>query len=1501
MTLTLRRIAAASVDVAVTAEATTTIGQLARALSERDPAHSSGFAHPTLVLDGMALSPERTVLESRLQSGAAVSLTDSPSANGEPHPAAVAQLLIISGPCAPADPIPLPRGVCSIGRDLEQTVQLHDPLVSRYHAELRVGESVEIVDLGSANGVEIAGQRVERAFLRSEDLVVLGDTVIRVVHGGAAVPDAEGNGELFNRSPRLQSALAAVELTAPEPPSPPAPVPMNWTPLLAPLLLGPALYVITNRLVTLLFLALSPVLLVASLYERRLSARRAHRAATDRYRVALDTFKQQVADAQQREVDIRRAQHPATREWMDAARTRSSLLWSLRPDRPGFLEISLGLGSAASASEVVLPQRRAGDDEVWQELLDLRERASTVPQVPIVAKLSEVGAVGVAGPREPALKAMRSLVAQLTCGHSPAEAVMAAAVPFSAVEDWAWLKWLPHISPQQSPLAVDHLAAGETAVGRLLAAVEELIETRNSTARECTTLLPAVLMVVEDEAPVDRSRLVALSEAGPRAGVHLLWTGRNTERLPAACRAFLEFHGAEPPSVGLVLRGERVRAVMVDTLESDAAERVSRSMAPLVDAAARVQDESDLPATTALLPLLNPELASGAHRMLEYWRTAKSAGTPVGLSQRSTPRSKADLRATVGSSPEGPFTLDLRQHGPHALVGGTTGAGKSEFLQTWVVSLASAHSPERVNFLFVDYKGEAAFGECLQLPHAVGLVSDLNPHLVHRALTSLRAELHHRERILREHKAKDLLELERRGVVDAPPSLVIVVDEFAALIKDVPDFVDGVVDVAQRGRSLGLHLILATQRPAGVIRDNLRANTNLRIALRMADTEDSTDVIGIPDAAAVDPGIPGRAIAKFGPGRLIPFQSAYVGGQAADAPLPPPITIVERPFGAGQEWPPAHTEVEAVPSHGEAPKEAEQSHRTDLALLVATIQKAHHAAGTPLPRKPWLEPLAATYDLQLLSHAENPYGLDQVPLLESDSELVFGLADDPANQRRRVASFLPDRDGAMAVFGTGGSGKSTFLRTLAIAAARTSDGGPCHVYGLDFGAQGLRMLDPQPYGPSEAPATDPRAHLPAKMPHIGSIVAGDDEERVTRMLRMMRDMIDERAPRYAKASASTIAEYRTLASQPHEPRVLLLLDGLASFRTTYETGPQARWFDVFQSIVADGRSVGIHVIMSADRSTALPAGLGSLVQRRLALRIADDGYEATLLHVPRGAFTAETAAGRGFLDGMEVQVAVHGGSQATTYQAKAARTLAEQLVANPRRGAPLPTAVGRLPEHITLSQLPVDVHGLPTLGLEDTSLAPIGFNPKGTLLVVGPAGSGRSTLLSTLTASFRRHYVHCNAYYFGAGQSALLAQFPWTQSTHSVDEAGPLAKEVADRIHRSGEPASMIVVENLPEFLNSPADSALQQLVRAARKSSALLVADGDTTAFVSSFPLIQLIKGERHGIALQPEQTDGDSTFRTSFPRVTRAAFPPGRGFYVRQGRVVRIQCALPEEEGGL
>ena len=1444
--LTLARPAEApDSDVLVTLDTTVTVGALAAALAERDPqAQGRSAADVTLRVDGAdghVLPGDATVADAGLRSGHSVTIVPASGGRPEVREGGAATLVVLAGPDE-GKQFELQSGTSQIGRARGNDVRLTDPQVSKSHARINITEVAEIVDLGSSNGTLIGGDPVPRAVLRPDDHVQLGDTVLRVVHQGRAPRTTMAVD--YNRSPRLDVVYPGVCLPAPE-----VPKLQRWNripviPLIAPVVFGLLMFAITQQLVTVLFVALSPVMLLGNVIESRWFGRKDLEAATETFRQELTQLGSDLAAAAGEEAAARRREHPATEEVVGAALRREPLLWSCRPDQRGFLELRLGLGALESRNEIELPTRGDAVRGLWAELLEVRDQYLAVDGVPVVASLIDCGSLGVAGPRASALPVLRALVAQLCSLHSPAEVVLAAIASTRTEADWAWLKWLPHVTSDHSPLASSHLAASPGAATRLVSELEDLVAARRERDGEH---LPAVVLVVEDDAPVERSRLVELAEDGRGVGVHLLWLGVTVAGLPAACRTFVEADANDDGrgTVGYVDGGRLVEGITTERMAADECLQLARSLAPVIDAGARIDDASDLPRSVSLVSLLDTELMEAADAVVDRWRTSNSL--PADYAGR---RRKKDnhIRASVGMAAGQNLTLDLREHGPHALVGGTTGSGKSEFLQSWVMAMALEHSPARVTFLFVDYKGGSAFSECVELPHSVGLVTDLSPHLVRRALTSLNAELRHREHILQQKRAKDLLELERRGDPEAPPSLVIVVDEFAALVKEVPEFVDGVVNVAQRGRSLGLHLILATQRPAGVIKDNLRANTNLRVALRMADEDDSDDVVGSKAAAAFDPGAPGRGIVKVGPGRLTPFQSGYVGGWTSDTPPPPVLTIEDLRFGAGETW-------EALSGEGEEPAPTGPN---DLQRLVGTVRAANTQAALPKPRRPWLDTLADAYDLA------------RAPQSRTDSQLVFGIVDDPEHQRQDATAFHPDRDGNMVVYGTGGTGKSGFLRALAIVAGLGIRGGPCHVYGLDFGARGLQMLEP--------------------LPHVGSIIQGEDDERIQRLLRQLRQLVDERAAQYADVDAGSIEEYRKRADQPDEPRILLLVDNMAAFRQAYEIGPHMRWFETFQSIAAEGRPVGVHVVISADRTGAVPSALASVIQRRLVLRLASEN-EYLSLGVAADVLADSSPPGRGIIsDEREVQVTVLGGSSSTARQAQAIKKLAEDLEATGRAPAP---EIERLTEVVTLGDLPTEVDGHPALGIADEDLEPMGFVPEDVLLIVGPPQSGKTSTMATIAMSLKRSRSGDCAY-LGAGRSPLRSVVEWNESAVGEDEVTELARKLADRIGRRNGVAG-VFVEDISSFVNTAAESALLDLIKACRGNGVLFATDGETSA-MASWPLQMAVRAARHGIALQPDQPDGDVIFKTSFPRVARADFPAGRGLYVRSGLTHRVQVALPE-----
>ena len=319
--------------------------------------------------------------------------------------------------------------------------------------------------------------------------------------------------------------------------------------------------------------------------------------------------------------------------------------------------------------------------------------------------------------------------------------------------------------------------------------------------------------------------------------------------------------------------------------------------------------------------------------------------------------------AVLGETYDGPFGIDLRKDGPHALIAGTTGSGKSELLQTIVASLAIANRPDEMTFVLVDYKGGSAFADCVQLPHTVGMVTDLDPHQVERALASLSAELTRREHTLAAAGAKDIEDyqpLVDRRQARPLPRLVLVIDEFASMVRDLPDFVSGLVNIAQRGRSLGIHLILATQRPSGVVSADIRANTNLRIALRVTDAAESADVIGAPDAASISKATPGRAYVRLGHGSLVPFQAGRVGGRRPGAEA----TTTARPWVTPLSWSALGRPEPSPPAAG---RRADQE-ITDLKILVEQIQYAAKGLRVPGQPSPWLPPLPPMLQLADIVH-----------------------------------------------------------------------------------------------------------------------------------------------------------------------------------------------------------------------------------------------------------------------------------------------------------------------------------------------------------------------------------------------------------------------------------------------------------------------------------------------------------------------------------------------------
>ncbi len=449
----------------------------------------------------------------------------------------------------------------------------------------------------------------------------------------------------------------------------------------------------------------------------------------------------------------------------------------------------------------------------------------------------------------------------------------------------------------------------------------------------------------------------------------------------------------------------------------------------------------------------------------------------------------------IGACYDGPFGIDLARDGPHGLVAGTTGAGKSELLQTLIASLACANRPDEMTFVLVDYKGGSAFAGCVHLPHVTGMVTDLDAHLTQRALASLSAELTRREHILAAAGAKDIEEYtERAGHQPRRrplPRLVIVIDEFASLVRDLPDFVTGLVGIAQRGRSLGIHLILATQRPSGVVSADIRANTSLRIALRVTDATESADVIDAPDAAQISRATPGRGYVRLGHASLIPFQAGRIGGRRTTA------TATGRPWAVPAGWAGLGRPEPRRPAARQAEDDALSDEAGDLKVLVEAIRRAAAGLGIAAQSSPWLAPLPGTLLLRDLPAPGGPPGPGHAPI-------PFGLIDLPATQRQQAAAIDLDTFGHLMAAGAPRSGRSQLLRTIAAAIAACCSCADAHLYGLDCGNGALLPL--------------------ADLPHCGAVVTRTQDERAARLLARLAAELTRRQDLLAAGGFAGIAD-----------------------------------------------------------------------------------------------------------------------------------------------------------------------------------------------------------------------------------------------------------------------------------------------------------------------------------------------------------------------------------------
>ncbi|TKG72985.1 type VII secretion protein EccCa [Prauserella endophytica] len=1036
-----------------------------------------------------------------------------------------------------------------------------------------------------------------------------------------------------------------------------------------------------------------------------------------RYMRRLSQLRAQVREtiARQREAMLYRHPDP-DRLW---STVRSARLWERRQGDWDFTVIRIGLGQQELATPLVPPETKPIDELEPLCAMALRRFVttySTVPDLPVAVALRGFSHIYVTGDQSRKRDFARALVAQLGAFHAPGDVLVAFCVHPDERERWEWAKWLPHALHPSKLDAVGQLRLVASSVTALEAMLDDVLANRpRFDARSAPVDGAAHLVVVLDGGAKDGSEHLLVE--GGTEGVTLLDLTDAPPRILDATTLVLEI--ADDGTLSSRTMDGSGAVGRADALAEPDAHALTRALAPLRLSALAVSGEQPLAGTLELTALL------GLGDPYEF-----------ALSRAWAARSNRDrLRVAIGVQADGrPMELDLKESaqdgmGPHGLLVGATGSGKSELLRTLVLALAVTHDPEILNLVLVDFKGGATFARLDQLPHTSAVITNLADelHLVDRMLDAIQGELLRRQELLR--KAGNYAsqrDYEKARAAGAPleplPALLVIVDEFSELLTARPDFIDMFVQIGRVGRSLGVHLLLASQRlEEGKLR-GLDSHLSYRIGLRTFSAMESRAVLGFPDAYQL-PRSPGNGYLKTGTDELTRFRAAYVSGihrregseraAAAGGTRADPV----QDFSTRYAVP-----VTDTPAEEAAPAETEdEGGETLLDVLVERMRGQGKAA-----HQVWLPPLAEppTLDQLLAPLVQHPERGLTTEVAEEHGALraVAGIIDMPYEQKRETYRLdLAGAGGNVVVVGGPRSGKTTAVRTILGSLALTHTPAEVQFFCLDFGGGGLTAM--------------------RELTHVGGTATRRDTDQVRRSVAEAHNLLLEREQRFAEHGIDGMATYRRLLrsgkfAEDQFGDLFLVVDGWTTLRTEFEDLEP-----VVGELVNRGLGFGVHVIATCNRWMDLRMNTKDMFGTKLELRLGDPADSA--VNRRKAATVPEQTPGRGLTpDGMHFLTAVPRVDGRST-DAELTEGVSH-FVGAVSDAAPGPAAprVRLLPSQLPYSTLPApDERGIP-IGIAESDLRPVrlDFETEPHLLLLGDVECGKSTFLRALATGIMARY-----------------------------------------------------------------------------------------------------------------------------------------------------------------
>lgn len=1129
----------------------------------------------------------------------------------------------------------------TIGRAKGNTICVDNKFVSSNHARLTYFDGVwTISDLGSTNGIFVNDYRVSTKTLVPGDLVyimgfkiAIGSNFIAVNNPDNSVyPDtrvlfAFAQQEIlpaqedeviledvyFYRSPRFKRDISETEIKIDLPPEAEK---INKVP--AALLIGPAITMGMASMSTGIFTVINTIsskgnmmtamptlvmagsMLLGMLLWPTLTRRhekkekeKNERIRQARYKDYLFSIKDIILKEVKLQSDILYENNVSLDECIDRIVERRANLWERVAGQDDFLQMRVGLGNLPFAGKIQCPERKfsINDDNLMDELYALINEPKQLNMVPITYSFSDSRVSGIIGQNKKlVIGFVQSLIVRMVALHSYDELKIVLIADDNNKDDWTALKWIPHMWDNEKNIRYFVTTLGEAK--EVSSYFEKIYYERNAnTNNKENSNVPYYLIINVADSIAEKTDIIGLILKNEKnLGFGIINVDSSLNNLPKESSMVIEIGDKNSKIYDK-------NDISGKCIEFVADIGINMNIDMIAKAISNIS--MDISNQRYALP--------GMLTFLEMFEVGKIEHlNPLMRWRENNPT--VSLAAPIGVDTMGElFYLDLHEkfQGPHGLVAGMTGSGKSEFIITYILSMAVNYHPDEVAFILIDYKGGGLTGafeneeKGIKLPHLAGTITNLDGAAVKRSLISIQSELRRRQAVFNEARkisnegTMDIYKYQKlyrdKVVTEAVPHLFIISDEFAELKSQQPEFMEQLISAARIGRSLGVHLILATQKPSGVVDDQIWSNSRFRVCLKVQERADSNDMIKRPDAAELSN--TGRFYLQVG------FNEFFALGQSAwcGAPYYEDGTV-EKNTDNG---------IKVIDNIGRVIKEVKptkkdthQAPKTKqivaMVKYLSDLAREEHIKVRPLwldaiPAYVFPEELIAKYNVQ----KTEPYILKP----------VIGELDDPFNQSQKVLTLPISEGGNTIIYGVAGSGKLTFITTMVYELIRNHSAEYLNLYILDFGAETLKMFE--------------------KAPQVGGVLLSSENEKVINLMKMLKEEVALRKKLFVEYGG----DYQSYVKNSGKscPNIVVVINNYAAFSEMYDACEE-----VIAYITREGTKYGIYMILTATNTGAVRYRMAQNFKSMFVLQMNDKTDYTSVLGPTEGTFPSPIK-GRGLI------------------------------------------------------------------------------------------------------------------------------------------------------------------------------------------------------------------------------------------------------------------------------